>query len=50
MAQDEGFKAFQTIISLRKDTGGVKHKKIEAKNHGISCKYATQKRIFVTLW
>ena len=31
MAQDEGFKASQTIIIFRKDTGGVKHKKIEVE-------------------
>ena len=31
-----------------KDTGGVKHKKIEVEESNcISCKYANQKRIFV---
>lgn len=48
MAKDEGFKEFKTIISHRKDTGGVKHKKVQAKESTeISCKYGNQKRIFV---
>tara|TARA_Y200000002_G_scaffold68079_1_gene52941 strand:- start:23326 stop:24267 length:942 start_codon:yes stop_codon:yes gene_type:complete len=48
MAKDEGFKEFKTIISHRKDTGGVKHKKVEVEESNcISCKYANQKRIFV---
>lgn len=47
-AVDEGFAKFQTIISHRKDTGGVKHKKVEKEeNPSISCKYANQKRIFI---
>ena len=47
-ASDEGFKKFTTIISHRKDTKEVKHKKIEQEeNPYISCKYADQKRIFV---
>ena len=48
MAKDEGFKKFRTIISHRKDTGEVTHKKIEVEESNcISCKYANQKRIFV---
>ena len=48
MAKAEGFEEFKTIISHRKDTGGVKHKKIEkVESTCISCKYANQKRIFV---
>ena len=48
MAIDEGFKEFKTIISHRKDTGGVKHKKLEVEESpSISCKYGNQKRIFV---
>jgi len=48
MATDEGFKEFKTIISHRKDTGGVKHKKVEVEESNcISCKYGNQKRIFV---
>jgi len=48
MAKDEGFKEFKTIISHRKDSGGVVHKKVEVEeNPSISCKYANQKRIFV---
>jgi MoaA/NifB/PqqE/SkfB family radical SAM enzyme len=47
-AKQEGFKEFKTIISHRKDTGGVKHKKVETQESNcISCKYANQKRIFV---
>ena len=47
-AKQEGFKEFKTIISHRKDTGGVKHKKLEVQESScISCKYANQKRIFV---
>ncbi len=48
MAVNEGFKEFKTIISHRKDTGGVKHKKLEVEESPtISCKYGNQKRIFV---
>tara|TARA_B100001094_G_scaffold60305_1_gene55828 strand:- start:231 stop:1172 length:942 start_codon:yes stop_codon:yes gene_type:complete len=48
IAKDEGFVEFKTIISHRKDTGGVKHKKVEQEeNPSISCKYGNQKRIFV---
>ena len=48
MAKQEGFKEFKTIISHRKDTGGVKHKKVQVEESNcISCKYANQKRIFV---
>jgi hypothetical protein len=48
MAKHEGFKEFKTIISHRKDTGGVKHKKVEVEESPcISCKYGNQKRIFV---
>ena len=48
IAKKEGFEEFKTIISHRKDTGGVKHKKIEVEESNcISCKYANQKRIFV---
>jgi hypothetical protein len=52
MAKDEGFRDFKTIISHRKDTKEVKHKRAKAdRNPGeracISCKYANQKRIFV---
>tara|TARA_B100001057_G_scaffold491986_1_gene583412 strand:- start:3490 stop:4431 length:942 start_codon:yes stop_codon:yes gene_type:complete len=48
MAINEGFKEFKTIISHRKDTGGVKHKKLEVEESpSISCKYGNQKRIFV---
>jgi len=48
MATNEGFKEFKTIISHRKDTGGVKHKKVEVEESNcISCKYGNQKRIFV---
>lgn len=48
LAKDEGFRNFKTIISHRKDTGQVKHKKVEVEESPcISCKYANQKRIFV---
>jgi hypothetical protein len=48
IAKDEGFIEFKTIISHRKDSGGVKHKKVEAQESPcISCKYSNQKRIFV---
>lgn len=48
IAKQEGFKEFKTIISHRKDTGGVKHKKIQVEESpSISCKYGNQKRIFV---
>ena len=48
LAKQEGFKEFKTIISHRKDTGGVKHKKVELEESPcISCKYGNQKRIFV---
>jgi len=48
IAKDEGFEEFKTIISHRKDTGGVKHKKVvQEENTSISCKYGNQKRIFV---
>jgi MoaA/NifB/PqqE/SkfB family radical SAM enzyme len=49
MATDEGFKKFITINSHRKDTNGIKHKKIEPVQQSteISCKYGNQKRIFV---
>ena len=48
LAKKEGFHEFKTIISHRKDTGGVKHKKEEVEESNcISCKYANQKRIFV---
>lgn len=49
-AKAEGFKDFKTIISHRKDTNEIKHKKLESNNDTqpcISCKYANQKRIFV---
>lgn len=47
-ATDEGFKKFTTIISHRKDSNGVKHKKVEQQeNPFVSCKYGNQKRIFV---
>ena len=48
IAKDEGFIEFKTIISHRKDSGGVKHKKVKAQESPcISCKYSNQKRIFV---
>ena len=48
IAKDEGFVEFKTIISHRKDSGGVKHKKVKAQESPcISCKYSNQKRIFV---
>jgi MoaA/NifB/PqqE/SkfB family radical SAM enzyme len=48
IAKQEGFVDFKTIISHRKDTNGVKHKKVEQdENPYISCKYGNQKRIFV---
>ena len=55
MAKDEGFKDFKTIISHRKDTKDIKHKKTlkensnpkESQSPCISCKYGNQKRIFV---
>ena len=48
IAKDEGFSEFKTIISHRKDSGGVKHKKVKAQESPcISCKYSNQKRIFV---
>ena len=48
IAKEEGFQDFKTIISHRKDTGEVKHKKLEVEESScISCKYANQKRIFV---
>jgi len=47
-AKEEGFTDFKTIISHRKDTKDVTHKKIEVEETlYISCKYANQKRIFV---
>jgi len=48
IAKDEGFIEFKTIISHRKDSGGIKHKKAEVQESPcISCKYSNQKRIFV---
>lgn len=52
MAKDEGFRDFKTIISHRKDTKDVKHKRAKVDRNPkpqpcISCKYANQKRIFV---
>ena len=57
MAKDEGFKKFLTIISHRKDTKEIKHKKKLAslpknpvpasEKPCITCKYGSQKRIFV---
>ncbi|MDB4341453.1 radical SAM protein [bacterium] len=47
-ATEEGFHAFQTIYSHRKDTKDVKPKQVDSKESScISCKYANQKRIFV---
>ena len=47
-ATEEGFHAFQTIYSHRKDTKDVKPKQVDNKESScISCKYANQKRIFV---
>lgn len=50
-AKSEGFRDFKTIISHRKDTKDVKHKKLPKADPNprpcISCKYANQKRIFV---
>lgn len=47
-AKEEGFTDFKTIISHRKDTKDVTHKKIEVEETPyISCKYANQKRIFI---
>jgi len=47
-AKEEGFTDFKTIISHRKDTKDVTHKKIEVEEAPyISCKYANQKRIFI---
>ena len=47
-AKEEGFTDFRTIISHRKNTKDVTHKKVEVEeNPYISCKYAKQKRIFV---
>ena len=48
IAKKEGFLDFKTIISHRKDTKGIKHKKIESTDSScISCKYGNQKRIFI---
>ena len=51
MAKNEGFRDFKTIISHRKDTKDVKHKRAKAdinlRASCISCKYANPKRIFV---
>lgn len=48
IAKEEGFVDFKTIISHRKDSNGIVHKKIEQEeNPYISCKYGNQKRIFV---
>jgi len=49
MAKDEGFLDFKIIISHRKDTKDIVHKKVEKKVESpcIECKYAGQKRIFV---
>lgn len=53
-AKEEGFKDFKTIISHRKDTKTIKHKKesstekiTDNEKPCISCKYGNQKRIFV---
>lgn len=48
IAKEEGFADFVTIMSHRKDTNGIKHKKIETEESTcISCKYSNQKRIFI---
>lgn len=53
MAKDEGFRDFKTIISHRSDTKDIKHKKIPKADPNpkprpcITCKYGSQKRIFV---
>lgn len=48
IAKDEGFKDFKLIISHRKDTGNIKHVKVENQESScISCKYSNQKRIFI---
>jgi len=47
-ASDEGFNKFTTIISHRKDTKDIVHKKEHVEElPTIECKYANQKRIFV---
>lgn len=48
IAKEEGFADFKVIISHRKDTQGITHKKVETEQSScISCKYSNQKRIFV---
>lgn len=48
LAIEEGFKNFKTIISHRKDTGGVKHKALEVEETPqIECRYLKQQRLFI---